>query len=196
MKWLRVRLTGKAQTALIKLPDASRQNYGEYLKALKERFLPESRKEFYVAELNAWVKRVDEDWATFGDALRVKAYSDLEEKAREHLALNQFLTQIDNPQVAFGVRQKRPQNIEEAVATTNELELYLFTCTSSCAFPTGVFVDHWARFLSDCLNVGESGKVESILHTTFKECPFPECHLLPTSLSRAPPSPLLRTFLP
>ena len=42
----------------------------------------------------------EEDWASFGDALRTladKAYPDLEEKARERLALNQFLSQIDNP---------------------------------------------------------------------------------------------------
>ena len=67
-------------------------------------------------------------WATFGDVLRVladKAYPDLEEKARERLALNQFLAQIENAQVAFGVKQKRPTNVEEAVVATIELESYL-----------------------------------------------------------------------
>ena len=29
MKWLRVRLTGKAQIAFMKLSDAARENYGE-----------------------------------------------------------------------------------------------------------------------------------------------------------------------
>ena len=81
-----------------------------------------------MAELSARTRHKDEDWATFGDVLRVladKAYPDLEEKARERFALNQFLAQIENAQVAFGVKQKRPTNVEEAVVATIELESYL-----------------------------------------------------------------------
>ena len=59
-----------------------------------------------------------------------KAYSDLEEKARERLALTQFLAHIGNPQVAFGVRQKRPETVEAAVVATIELESYLNSCSS------------------------------------------------------------------
>eukprot|EP00731_Ephydatia_muelleri_P027657 Em0019g530a len=75
----------------------------------------------------------DEDWASYGDALRVladKAYSDLEEKAHERLALTQFLAHIGNPQVAFGVRQKRPETVEAAVVATIDLESYLNSCSS------------------------------------------------------------------
>ena len=54
-----------------------------------------------------------------------KAYPHFEETARECLAVNQFLSQIHNQQVAFGVKQRRPQNAEEAVALTIELESYL-----------------------------------------------------------------------
>ncbi|KAL5474644.1 hypothetical protein EMCRGX_G026625 [Ephydatia muelleri] len=50
------------------------------------------------------------------------AYPELEEKARECLALNQFLSQLDNPQVAFGVKQKRPQTVDEAALAAMELE--------------------------------------------------------------------------
>ena len=67
------------------------------------------------------------------DALRVladKTYSDLEEKAHERLALTQFLAHIGNPQVAFGVRQKRPETVEAAVVATIELESYLNSCSS------------------------------------------------------------------
>ena len=53
--------------------------------------------------------------------LNDKAYAGLEEKALECLALNHFLTQIANPQAAFGVKQKRPKMVEEAVITTIEL---------------------------------------------------------------------------
>ena len=133
LKWLRVRLTGKAQTAFMKLPEAARGNYGECIKALQKRFAPDSRRELYVAELNTRKKRRDEDWASFGDALRVlsdKAYPDLEDKAKERLSLNQYLSQIEDSQVAFGVKQKRPSNVEEAVAAI-ELESYLNAAASS-----------------------------------------------------------------
>ena len=56
---------------------------------------------------------------------RRQGYSDLEDNARERLALNQFLAQITNPQIAFGVKQKRPKTVEEAAVTTIELESYL-----------------------------------------------------------------------
>ena len=71
MKWLWVHLTGKAQTAFMKLSDAARENYGECVKALKKRFAPDSRKDLHVAELNTRTKRREEDWASFGDSLRV-----------------------------------------------------------------------------------------------------------------------------
>ena len=83
--------------------------------------------------MTARTRRRDEDWATYGDVLRTladKAYSDLEEKARERLALGQFLSNIENPQVAFGVRQKCPETLDAAVRMTIELESYLKITTT------------------------------------------------------------------
>ena len=54
-----------------------------------------------------------------------KAYPDLEEKARECLTLNHYLGQIDNPQIAFSVRQRQPKTLMEAVSGTIEMESYL-----------------------------------------------------------------------
>ena len=54
-----------------------------------------------------------------------KAFSDLEDKAREYMALTQFMGQVDNPQVAFSVQQKRPTTLIEAVSATIEMESYL-----------------------------------------------------------------------
>eukprot|EP00731_Ephydatia_muelleri_P033930 Em0042g9a len=128
LKWLKVRLPGKAQTAFKKLPQDVKEDYGECMKSLQRRFDPDNKRQLYVAELSDRTRHKDEDWATFGDVLRVvadEAYPDLEEKARERLALNQFLAQIENAQVAFGVKQKRPTNVEEAVVATIELESYL-----------------------------------------------------------------------
>ena len=53
-----------------------------------------------------------------------KAYPDLQDAAREQIALTQFLLQIDNPQVAFAVRQQKPTTLDAAVTATLEMESY------------------------------------------------------------------------
>ncbi|KAL5460004.1 hypothetical protein EMCRGX_G033412 [Ephydatia muelleri] len=133
MKWLKVRITGQARMAFRKFPASVQTKYEECTKAFKQRFEPDSKKELYRAELTTRTRRRDEDWATYGDVLRTladKAYSDLEEKARERLALGQFLSNIENPQVAFGVRQKCPETLDAAVRMTIELESYLKITTT------------------------------------------------------------------
>ena len=48
-----------------------------------------------------------EGWADFGDGLRSladKAYSELQEEARERLSLNRYLDMITDPQIAFAVK--------------------------------------------------------------------------------------------
>ena len=126
--WLRVRLTGKAQTAYKRLSDDARKAYADSVKALRERFEPKSKRELYVAEFHARRKKKTEDWADYADELRVladKAYSDLQEEARERIALNHFLEHLDNPQVAFNVKQRSPKNLADAASATIELESYL-----------------------------------------------------------------------
>ena len=54
-----------------------------------------------------------------------KAYPDLEEKAKERLALNAYLGLLNNPQVAFGLGQRTPETLDRAVTATLELESYL-----------------------------------------------------------------------
>ena len=106
--WMRVRLVGRAQTAYGRLPETSKASYDSLRKALKERFEPDSKKELY---LSTRKRKTGEGWAEYADELRVLAdlaFPDVDEKAREQLALNQYLSQLDNPQVAFNVKQKRP----------------------------------------------------------------------------------------
>ena len=82
----------------------------------------------YVAEFRARCKKKTEDWADYADELRVladKAYSDLQEEARERIALNHFLEHLDNLQVAFNVKQRSPKNLADAASATIELESYL-----------------------------------------------------------------------
>lgn len=51
-----------------------------------------------------------ENWTDFADdlmSLADKTYANLQEEAREHLALNAYLEQIDNTQISFSMKQKR-----------------------------------------------------------------------------------------
>ena len=128
LKWLRVRLTGRAATTFRRLPEATRGNFEAATAALQERFEPESKKELYMAEMQTRSRRRKEDWAVFGEELKRladKAYPDLQEEARERLALNQYLSRLDDPQLAFSVRQHKPKNVDEAVRITIEMESYL-----------------------------------------------------------------------
>ena len=127
-KWLRVSLVGRAATAYKRLSAEVRGDITASLKALKQRFEPESKQTLYMAELNSKRKRAAEDWATFGEdllTLAEKAYPDLEAAAQERLALNQFLTRIDDPQLSFAVRQKQPKTVDAAVQAALELQSYL-----------------------------------------------------------------------
>ena len=54
--------------------------------------------------------------------VRVKAFLNLEAAAKETLALNQYLTQLENPEIVFGVKQRRPSSLVEAVSFTIEME--------------------------------------------------------------------------
>ena len=120
--WVRVSMTGWAATAYKRLTAETRATHEATTKALKKRFEPDSKQNVYMAELNS---RTSEDWATFGKDLRTlaeKAYPDLEGEAQELLALLQC---IEDPQLAFVVRQKQPETVDEAVQATLELHLYL-----------------------------------------------------------------------
>ena len=125
--WLKVRLTGRAQTAYQKLSDAATASYKEAKKALKERFEPASKKGLYQAELQTRRKKRTEGWASYAEDLKTlvdKAYPDLQTEAKEQIALTQYLAQIDSPHVAFAVRQKTPASLDAAVTATLEMESY------------------------------------------------------------------------
>lgn len=125
--WLKVRLTGRAQTAYQHLPRDARTSYEESKKALTNRFEPASRKARYQAEFHSRRKRRSEAWADYAEDLRTlcdKAFPDLQEEAREQLSLQKYLEQLDQPQVAFAVKQRVPKSLDEAVTATLEMESY------------------------------------------------------------------------
>ena len=110
------------------MPAAAKASYAELKKALKGRFEPKALKERHLAEFQSRKKSRTEGWAEFADSVKLltdKAYPDLEDKARECLALNHYLGQIDHPQIAFSVRQRQPSTLMEAVSATIEMESYL-----------------------------------------------------------------------
>ena len=128
LKWLRVRLTGRAQKALLRLPESSQVDYEATRKGLKARFEPESRQTRYQAQFQTRRKRAGESWADLADDLRTladRAYPTLQDEARERLSINAYLQQLSHAQVAFSVKQKQPKTLDEAVAATLEMESYL-----------------------------------------------------------------------
>ena len=127
-RWLSVRLVGRAKAAHKRLPDETKQNFDRAREALLRRFEPESKRSLYTAEFRARCKLPSEDWPTFADDLKNlvdKALPDLDAHARERLAVDRFLAQISDPQLAFGVRQRVPKTIDDAVAATLELQAHL-----------------------------------------------------------------------
>ena len=54
-----------------------------------------------------------------------KAYLDLQEEARNMLALYEYMDDLTDPRISFSVRQKCPKTVTEAVLATIELETYL-----------------------------------------------------------------------
>ena len=136
LKWLKVRLKGRALMAYKKFSVTARATFKNAKKALQERFEPESRKDLYLAEFQTRYKAKTESWPDFGEDLRVpvdKAYPSLDDEARQQLALQRYLSQLDNEQVAFSVKQRKPKTIEAAVSITLECESFLIKSTSARA---------------------------------------------------------------
>ena len=73
------------------------------------------------------MKQKGEGWAEFAEDLETlaeKAYPNLRHAAKESSDLNQSLTQLNNPKVAFAVKLSKPMTVDDAVWTTLEMESY------------------------------------------------------------------------
>ena len=113
LRWLPVRLSGKAQTAWKRLSPEVKADYEAAREALEKRFEPESKHSFYFVEFQARdARRRSPAWSDFADELRVladKALPEIEDKAKELLTIERFLGELTNPQVAFAVRLRQPR---------------------------------------------------------------------------------------
>ena len=151
LKWLKVRLTGRALKAFRQLPEASQRDYKDAKKALTKRFEPESRREYYIAELQTRRRKKGEIGLRTGrssNGSRKRCTPTLT-RMREQFALTRILASIVNPQVAFSVRQWRPNTVDAVVTVAMEMESYLG--------PTGGHVGHVNAARSD-----EQGQDDSL----------------------------------
>ena len=67
--WLQGHVTGKAHVAYQRFNHEIRESYALSKDALRERFEPPSKIEFYKAEFQSQKKEDSETWADFGDEL-------------------------------------------------------------------------------------------------------------------------------
>ena len=117
--------TGRAATAMRRLLEDDKASFANICAAMKKRFEPGCTKDVYMAAFLTKKKRRNEDWAAFAEDLNnlaEKAYPTLQAEAQELLALNDFMSQIGDPQLSFAVRQRAPATVDAAVL---ELETYL-----------------------------------------------------------------------
>ncbi len=94
LQWLRVRLTGRAQAAIHRVTGEAAECFALTINALDERFEPKSRQARYRAEFQASRKKRSEGWADFAEDLKTlteKGFPDLEEAAREQIAVQSYL---------------------------------------------------------------------------------------------------------
>ena len=52
-------------------------------------------------------------------------------EVRERLSLNRYLDNLADPQVAFGVKQGRPETVDAAITATLQMELYKISAQMS-----------------------------------------------------------------
>ena len=67
----------------------------------------------------------DRELGYFGDdlcALADRAFLDLGNDRKQQVTLLHFLVNLSSPQVAIGVRQRKPKTVEEVVTATLELD--------------------------------------------------------------------------
>ena len=113
------------QKAFHRLAPETQAFYDAATRALQEQFEPKSRMTQFQAEFEFRSKKLSEGWADLADNLCSLSDKDLQHEDRERLALQNYLRQLEQPQVAFSVKQRHPVTLDNAVAATLEMESYV-----------------------------------------------------------------------
>ena len=130
LKFLKVTLTGRAQSVFQCLPDYQKDTFAHATTALQKWFEPISKQQVYATELSTKRKRPTESWADLTDDLRElasKAYPDLAREGTDQLALTHYLMSLTDIQTALHVKQRSPGMLEEAVSFTLQVEASMAT---------------------------------------------------------------------
>ena len=130
LKFLKVRLTGRAQSVFQRLPDDQKDTFAHATTALQKWFEPVSKQQLYAIELSTRRKRPTESWADLADYLRKlasKAYPDLAREGTDQLALTHYLMSLTDVQTDLHVKQRSPGTLEEAVSFMLQVEASMST---------------------------------------------------------------------
>ena len=69
LKFLRLRLTGRAQAVFHRLPDSAKDSFDIAVRVLEAHFEPEGKLELYLAEFSTRNKRPAESWMEYSEEL-------------------------------------------------------------------------------------------------------------------------------
>ena len=130
LKFLKARLTGRAQSVFQRLSDDQKDTFFHATTALQKWFEPVSKRQLYATELSKRRKRPTESWADLADNLKKlasKAYPDLAREGTDQLALTHYLMSLTDIQTALHVKQRSPGTLEEAVSFTLQVEASMAT---------------------------------------------------------------------
>ena len=87
----------KTHVVYTRLPHVTQQTYTAIKGALHECFEPDSKCDLYKVQFESHRKKSEESWADFSDNLMVlvnKAFPNLQEEAREQLAMSKYLDHL------------------------------------------------------------------------------------------------------
>ena len=98
-----------------------------------------------------------------------------------------FLQQLPPPQVVFGVKQKRPRTLDDAVATTLEMESYVSPT------PAGVSLTQPEE--ASCSLVSESSKIDKLTQVVEQLAEQVECLQQRETRMAGEDSPICRRVL-
>ena len=71
LKWLKVRLTGRAQLTFRRLPRDTQADFDLAVKALEKRFAPTTHQSRYMAEFQTRRRKRNEGWAEYAESVRM-----------------------------------------------------------------------------------------------------------------------------